>query len=137
MRQRPFKNTTYPLVNLCKPFSNFIIILPNKVLPVIRSSFPNLDESQGTRVNDDSSDSKVAITAVTQNCFKISAAKPVLAAIGKNATTITSVIDVTVKPISLVASYAARTRFLPISALPEIENLKCACYVIHLLSFII
>jgi hypothetical protein len=78
--------------------------LPDKVLPVIRSSFPNLDESQGTNVNEDIKDNKVAITTVTQNCFKISAAKPVLAAIGKNATTITSVIEVTVKPISMVAS---------------------------------
>jgi hypothetical protein len=40
---------------------------------------------------------------------------PVLTAIGKNTTTITKVIDTTVKPISLVASDAALTLFLPIS----------------------
>ena len=41
--------------------------------------------------------------------------KPELTAIGKNTTTITKVIDTTVKPISLVASDAALTLFLPIS----------------------
>src|SRR5688572_29632620 len=91
-------------VKLCKPFSNPIIILPKKVLLVIFSSFPKREDNQGTIVNEESNDNRVAIDTVTQNCLMISAARPVLKAMGTNTTTITSVIDVTVKPISFVAS---------------------------------
>src|SRR5688572_29170486 len=103
------------LVKLCKPFSKPIMILPKKVLLDIFSSLPKRDDNQGTIVKDESNDNKVAIDTVTQNCLMISAARPVLNAIGTNTTTITNVIEVTVKPISLVASYDALTRFLPIS----------------------
>ncbi|MCY1228164.1 hypothetical protein D9M72_404620 [compost metagenome] len=91
------------------------MILPNRFLFVTCSSFPYREESQGTIVNDDSKESNVAIITVTQNRVIIFATNPVLIAIGKNTTTITKVIAVTVNPISAVPSKAARTLFLPIS----------------------
>ena len=66
-------------------------------------------------VNEANNENNVAITTVTQNCAKISATKPELIAIGKNTTTITIVIAVTVNPISEAPSYAARILLFPIS----------------------
>ena len=51
-------------------------------------------------VKEDNKEINVAITTVTQNCAKILDTKPVLIAIGKNTTTITKVIAVTVNQIS-------------------------------------
>ena len=64
------------------------------------SSLPYLENNHGTTVNDINKDNSVAIITVTQNCLIISETKPVLKAIGRNTTTITSVIAVTVNPIS-------------------------------------
>jgi hypothetical protein len=69
-------------------------------------------------VNDASKENKVEIITVTQNCVMIFETNPVLIAIGKNTTTITKVMEVTVPPISAVPSYAARTLFFPF---------PCAC----------
>ena len=55
-------------------------------------------------VNEAKSENKVEIITVTQNCVMILETNPELMAIGKNTTTITKVIEVTVPPISAVPS---------------------------------
>ena len=74
------------------------------IFPVRCVSLPNLEDNQGTIVKEANNDSNVAITTVTQNWEMILDTKPVLIAIGKNTTTITNVMEVTVIPISAVAS---------------------------------
>src|SRR5690606_19162408 len=71
--------------------------------------------NQGTMVNDTKKDSNVDTITVTQNWRKMSETNPDDIAIGKNTTTITSVIAETVKPISFAPSKDARTLFFPIS----------------------
>jgi hypothetical protein len=68
------------------------------------SNFPYLDDNHGIIVNEATNDNKVDIITVTQNCVMILETSPELNAIGKNTTTITSVIDTTVPPISAVPS---------------------------------
>src|SRR5829696_8593542 len=99
-----FRILLIQLVKLFKPFSKLMMILPKKVLLDIFSSLPKRDDNHGTMVNEESNDNNVAMDTVTQNCLMMSAAKPVLKAIGTNTTTITKVMDVTVNPISFVAS---------------------------------
>ena len=72
----------------------------NGFLPVRCTTFPYLEDNQGMMVKEVNKENKVAITTVTQNCAKISDTKPELIAIGKNTTTITKVMAVTVNPIS-------------------------------------
>jgi hypothetical protein len=62
------------------------------------------DDNHGIIVNDATNDNKVDIITVTQNCVMILETKPELNAIGKNTTTITSVIDTQFHPISAVPS---------------------------------
>ena len=81
-------------------FSKPKIIFPKKEFSSICSSFPTLENNQGTMVKDTNRESIVEIITVTQNCTKISATSPVAIAIGRNTTTITKVIAVTVNPIS-------------------------------------
>ena len=52
-------------------------------------------------VNEASNDNSVAIITVTQNCVMMLETNPVLIAIGKNTTTITKVIAVTVNQFQL------------------------------------
>ena len=87
-------------VKLFSIFSKPKIIFPKKEFSSICSSFPTLENSQGTMVKDTNRESIVEIITVTQNCTKISATSPVAIAIGRNTTTITKVIAVTVNPIS-------------------------------------
>ncbi|MNR60176.1 hypothetical protein D3C85_1816020 [compost metagenome] len=63
------------------------------------SNLPKREYNQGTTVNDTNKDNKVEMITVTQNCARILATKPVDIAIGRNTTTITKVIAVTVNPI--------------------------------------
>ncbi|MNL46199.1 hypothetical protein D3C87_1688880 [compost metagenome] len=79
------------------------------------SSFPKREDNHGMIVNEANNENNVEIITVTQNCVMILDTNPELIAIGKNTTTITKVIEVTVPPISAVPSKAARTRLLPIS----------------------
>ena len=51
-------------------------------------------------MKDTNRDNSVEMTTTTENCLIISDTRPELRAIGKNTTTITIVIAVTVKPIS-------------------------------------
>ncbi|MNY27789.1 hypothetical protein D3C86_1617210 [compost metagenome] len=101
-------------VNFCSPASNFSKIRPKKVALLICDNFPKREYNQGTTVKDTNNDIKVANMTVTQNWRRISDTKPDDSAIGKNTTTITNVIAVTVKPISAAPSYAARILLLPI-----------------------
>ena len=55
-------------------------------------------------VNEANKENNVEIITVTQNCVMMFDTKPELIAIGKNTTTITKVIEVTVAPISAVPS---------------------------------
>ena len=102
-------------VNFFNCFSNQRIKRPNAFLPSICSNLPYRENNNGTIVNEANNESSVAIITTTQNWRKILDTKPELMAIGKNTTTITKVMETTVKPISLVASEAALTLFLPIS----------------------
>ena len=77
--------------------SNLMISLPNRFLPVICSNFPKRDDNQGIMVNDANRDNKVEIIMVTQNWVMILDTRPLLMAMGKKTTTITSVMDVTVQ----------------------------------------
>src|SRR5690606_16675022 len=79
------------------------------------SNFPNREVSKGTIVNDTTKLSKVDIITTTQNSLKILETIPVLREMGRNTTTITSVMDITVKPISFAPSIDARTLFLTIT----------------------
>ena len=54
-------------VNFVNCFSNQRINFSKIFFPVICSNFPKRDDNQGTIVNDDNNDNKVAITTVTQN----------------------------------------------------------------------
>ncbi|MCY1524149.1 hypothetical protein D9M68_590720 [compost metagenome] len=110
-----FKIPVIQLVNFCNCFSNHKMKRPKAFFPSIRSNFPKRENKSGTMVNEVTKESNVAIITTTQNCLKILDTNPELMAIGKNTTTITKVMDTTVKPISLVASKEARTLFLPIS----------------------
>ena len=80
------------------------MILPNKFFPYMCSNLPKRDDNHGIIVNDAKSDNKVEITTVIQNCVMMFETSPELIAIGKNTTTITKVIEVTVPPISAVPS---------------------------------
>ena len=102
-------------VNFSNCFSNQRMNFSNGFFPVKCTSFPNLDDNQGIIVKEANNDNIVAITTVTQNCAKILDTNPELIAIGKNTTTITNVIAVTVNPISEAPSYAARILLFPIS----------------------
>ena len=55
-------------------------------------------------VNEANKENNVEIITVTQNCVMMFETNPELIAIGKNTTTITKVIEVTVAPISAVPS---------------------------------
>ncbi|MNE66934.1 hypothetical protein D3C80_1625140 [compost metagenome] len=66
-------------------------------------------------VNEVNKLNKVAIITTTQNSRKILETSSLVNEIGKNTTTITNVMEITVNPISLAPSNAALTRFLPIS----------------------
>src|SRR5690606_22468023 len=99
-----FKILVIRSVNLSRYFSNPRITRPNQFLLVKCSSFPKRDDKYGTMVNEDKSENNVAIITVTQNCVIILLTRPVLTAMGRNTTTITRVIAVTVNPISLVPS---------------------------------
>src|SRR5690606_35892837 len=72
-------------------------------------------ESQGIMVKEAKNENPVAIMTVTQNCLIMFDTRSFPIEIGKNTTTITKVIAMTVNPISAAPSYAARTLFLPIS----------------------
>src|SRR5690606_25457841 len=103
------------LVNFSNCFSNHSTNRPIGLVAETRSSFPKREVSKGTMVNETSKLSMVEIITTTQNSRKMSETNPVLTAIGRNTTTITEVMDTTVKPISLVASTEALTLFFPIS----------------------
>src|SRR5690606_28388781 len=102
-------------VNLLNPLSKPNIIRPKKEEELMCSNFPKREYNQGTTVKETNNESKVDMMTVTQNCARILATKPVDIAMGKNTTTITNVIALTVKPISFAPSNAARTLFFPIS----------------------
>src|SRR5690606_34659612 len=87
-------------VNASKPASNPCTILPKIEVSLKYSNLPKREYNHGTTVNDTNNDNNVDIITVTQNCARILATKPVDIAIGKNTTTITNVIAVTVNPIS-------------------------------------
>src|SRR5690606_32420859 len=100
-----------PLSPLSKPCR----IPPKNDRLLICDNFPIREYNQGTMVNDTKKDSNVDTITVTQNWRKMSETNPDDIAIGKNTTTITSVIAETVKPISFAPSKEARTLFFPIS----------------------
>src|SRR5690606_389887 len=91
-------------VNQVSPASNLWMIFPKKDFSLMSSSFPYLENNQGTTVKDISNENRVAMITVTQNWAMISDTSPLLMAIGRNTTTITRVMAVTVKPISLAPS---------------------------------
>src|SRR5690606_36856739 len=93
-----------PLVSLVNPASKPYNILPKSECLLICDNLPKREYNQGTNVNDTSKDNNVATTTVMQNCLKISETNPEDIAIGKNTTTITKVIAVTVNPISFAPS---------------------------------
>src|SRR5690606_31800252 len=80
--------------------SNQRIIFPNMLLSDTFSNFPNLEESQGTNVNEAKNEKAVAIITVTANCLMMLATRSPLSVIGKKTTIITRVIATTVNPIS-------------------------------------
>ena len=77
---------------------------PKAFLPSICSSFPNREDNHGMIVKEANNENNVEIITVTQNCVMMFETNPELIAIGKNTTTITKVIEVTVAPISAVPS---------------------------------
>src|SRR5690606_11031856 len=110
-----FKIPEIQFVKPDNPLSKPCRIPPKNDRWLICDNLPIREYNQGTMVKDTKKDSNVDTITVTQNCRKISETNPDDIAIGRNTTTITSVIAETVKPISFAPSKAARTLSFPIS----------------------
>ena len=78
-------------------------------------TFPSREVSSGTRVSAARRLKRIAITITAQNCRRMSETSELVKMIGRKTTTKTMVTEMTVMPISFIASQVARTRFFPIS----------------------
>ena len=115
-------DSVFVRINICRPVAHKTNKRDAEIFGSLNSkiwrrpdSSNKRDASHGTSVNDASKLIRVEMITTTVNSRRILDTSSFVKLIGKNTTTITRVMDVTVKPISLTPSKAARTRFLPIS----------------------